>query len=83
MLKITFTIERQKPRPRQAAQDLRRAEQQDHRVHPLVRALLALIVIYCATLTTSLVTGDNSLLIDLTRVLVQFACRLLGIDAST
>ena len=36
--------------------------------------------VYGATLTTSIVTGDHSLLLDLTRGLLQVAARLLGFD---
>ena len=79
MLKITFTIERSKPHPQQPERGIRRDGRRQHRVH----ALLVLAVIYCATLITSLVTGDNSLLIDFTRGLMQFAARLIGVELGT
>lgn len=79
MLKITFIIERRKPSPQQPGQGLRRDGQRHHRVP----ALLVLAIIYLATLTTSFVTGDNSLLIDFTRGLVQLASRLIGVELGT
>jgi hypothetical protein len=77
MLKITFIIERRKPSPQQPGQGLRRDGQQ---VHPL---LVLVTVAYCATLITSLATGDNSLLIDFSRGLVQLASRLIGVELGT
>ena len=65
MIKLTLTIERRRPHPvpGQAQQHLR-------------RHLLPFAVVYGAVATTSILTRDQSMLIDFTRALA----RMLGVD---
>lgn len=79
MLKITFTVERRKPRPQQPGQELQRHGRRQRQLG----LLPVLAFVYCATLITSLVTGDNSMLTDVNRELVQFVARLFGLDLGT
>ena len=80
MIKLTLTIERRKPRPQQPGQEVRR---EDRRSRVPRGPLPVLGFLSLATLTTTIVTGDNSLLTAITRGLVQLASRLIGVDLGT